>query len=238
MLSLTTLERSWARGAMASGKAKWWVRAGIGAVVAVTIAVLFLAADMVLTDFSPRSVENWIRSLGMWGLAGVIVLMILHSVVPFPAEFVAIACGMLYGPVVGVAVIWVGAMLGAFLAFGLARWLGRPFVRAVTPERQWRKFDAWAARTGVGWVFFGRFVPVISFNLINYAAGVTRISWWAFALATGIGILPMTVLMVVMGDSAMGWPWQIWVATIAGACILYLLYRLFAPRRWRFGDVE
>ena len=45
-----------------------------------------------------------------------------------------------------------------------------------------------------------RFVPVIAFNLINYAAGLTAISWWTFIWTTGLGILPLTVLMVTMGD--------------------------------------
>ena len=54
--------------------------------------------------------------------------MVLHSFVPFPAEVVAMANGMLYGPLWGTLITWVGAMLGAYLAFGLARWLGRPFV--------------------------------------------------------------------------------------------------------------
>ena len=43
---------------------------------------------------------------------------------------------------------------------------------------------------------------MISFNLINYAAGLTAISWWTFSWATGLGILPLTFLMVAGGD----WP--------------------------------
>jgi len=39
---------------------------------------------------------------------------------------------------------------------------------------------------------------VISFNLINYAAGLTTISWWTFTWATALGILPLTCLMVLM----------------------------------------
>ena len=42
------------------------------------------------------------------------LLMVLHSFVPFPAEFVAMANGMLYGPIWGTVITWSGAMLGAF----------------------------------------------------------------------------------------------------------------------------
>ena len=80
------------------------------------------------SSFRPSAVEELIASWGMWAVAGSIMLMVLHSFVPFPAELVAIANGMLFGPVWGTLITWTGAMLGAYLAFGLARWLGRPFV--------------------------------------------------------------------------------------------------------------
>jgi uncharacterized membrane protein YdjX (TVP38/TMEM64 family) len=61
-----------------------------------------------------------IRSWGAWGVVGSIGLMVAHSFVPFPAELLAIANGMVFGPIAGTVVTWVGAMLGAFAAFGAA----------------------------------------------------------------------------------------------------------------------
>jgi uncharacterized membrane protein YdjX (TVP38/TMEM64 family) len=172
-------------------------------------------------ELSASAVEELILSWGIWGVAGSILLMVLHSFVPFPAEMVAIANGMLYGPIWGTVITWTGAMLGAYLAFGLARWLGRPFVRSVVAERHHEAIDRWAVRQGAGALLLSRFVPVISFNLINYAAGLTAISWWSFTWATGIGILPLTFLMVVMGDrlwsgEAGAWLWLLAAALAAG----------------------
>ena len=50
--------------------------------------------------------------------------MVAHSFLPFPAEIVALANGMVFGPLWGAVVIWVGAMLGAATAFALVRALG------------------------------------------------------------------------------------------------------------------
>lgn len=83
---------------------------------------------------------------------------------------------MLFGPVCGTIVTWTGAMLGAHLAFGLARCLGRSFVESMVPERHWATVEAWSERRGGIALFLSRLVPVISFNLINYAAGLTSIS--------------------------------------------------------------
>ena len=68
--------------------------------------------------FSAKAIEDTIQSWGAWGVFASIGLMILHSFLPFPAEFLAIANGMVYGPLWGTAITWTGAMLGAFLAFG------------------------------------------------------------------------------------------------------------------------
>ena len=155
--------------------------------------------------------------------------MVLHSFVPFPAEFVAMANGMVYGPLWGTAITWLGAMLGAFAAFGLARALGRPFVKRAASRGEWHKIDDWLARQGGSAVFISRFLPVISFNMINYAAGLAPISWRTFTWATGLGILPMTMLMVILGDQFDALPWWSWLLLLAGGVALWLICRRMLP---------
>src|SRR3546814_17846312 len=118
--------------------------------------------------------------------------MVLHAFVPFPAEFVALANGMLYGPVWGTIITWAGAMLGAFLAFGLSRVFGRPFVEAVVARRHWQRIDDWTGEHAAQMVFLARFLPVLSFNPVNYAAGLPRIPCLAFGWTNEPGLLPTT----------------------------------------------
>lgn len=142
------------------------------------------------------------RLLEAWGPLAApisIALMVLHSFVPFPAEMLAIANGMLFGAVWGTVITWIGAMLGAYLAFGLTRVLGQPFAEGVVPARHWQTVERWSERHGGSALFIARLIPVISFNLINYAAGLTTISWATFTWATGLGILPITLAAVLTG---------------------------------------
>ncbi len=197
-------------------------------VVALITGALYLGVP---DGLSVQAFEETIQGWGAWGVLGSMGLMILHSFVPFPAEFLAIANGMVYGPIWGTVVTWCGAMMGAFLAFGLARGLGRPFVDMMVAKKNWYVLDEWAAAQGGRLVLISRFIPVIAFNLINYAAGLTRISWWTFAWATGIGILPLTTLMVVMGDRIETLAWEMWLLLGAGALILWFVFRhKFNPR--------
>jgi uncharacterized membrane protein YdjX (TVP38/TMEM64 family) len=180
---------------------------------------------------SAAEIMEFVKFWGYWGVLASIGMMILHSFLPFPAEFVAIANGVIFGPVWGTVITWVGAMLGAFLAFLLARSLGQPFVRRVLSKRKARTLERWVARHGLGTLFISRFIPIISFNLINYAAGLTKISWWTFGWTTGVGILPMTVLMVVTGDQIHALPFYLWVFMILGGAVLWVGLHRFLRNR-------
>ena len=182
-------------------------------------------------QFSIEEFERLIESWGPWGVLAAIGLMIVHSFVPFPAEFVAIANGMIYGTFWGTVITWVGAMLGAFLSFGLTRVFGRPFVSKMLSANRLQAVDDWVAHHGGKTLLLSRFIPVISFNLINYAAGLTRLSWWTFAWATGLGILPLTTIMVIMGDQMETLPWYAWILLFAVGVALWLLaHHLSKPK--------
>ncbi|MFQ5784100.1 MAG: TVP38/TMEM64 family protein [Alphaproteobacteria bacterium] len=209
----------------------------IGAVVLTAVVLGVFALDALGVSLpgwseklSVRAFRELILSWGPWGVAAAIGLMVLHSFVPFPAEFVAFANGMCFGLLWGMVITWAGAMIGAFLSFALARWLGRPFVERAARRGEMRRLDDWLARQGGHAVFLGRFLPVISFNLINYAAGLMRISWWTFAWATGLGILPMTALMVVLGERYETLSWWSWLLILAAGPVLWLVARRALPR--------
>jgi uncharacterized membrane protein YdjX (TVP38/TMEM64 family) len=118
-------------------------------------------------ELSIEVVAQRIRGWGMWGVAGSIGLMVAHSFLPFPAEIIACANGMVYGALWGAVITWVGAMLGASLAFALVRLLGRPFVERMVPASHWERKSLWSQRRGAAVLLVARLIPVIAFNLIN-----------------------------------------------------------------------
>ena len=174
-----------------------------------------------------------IRSWGAWGVVGSIGLMVAHSFVPFPAELLGIANGMVFGPIVGTVVTWVGAMLGAFAAFGAVRTIGQPFVRRMLSVHRQQELAIWSREHGGTSLLVARLIPVISFNLLNYAAALTTISWWTFAWATGIGILPLTILINVLGDRVLTTPFWVWLALGAITAAAWLLWQVCRPPAYR-----
>ena len=170
--------------------------------------------------------EDYIRASGPWGVVISIGVMVAHSFVPFPAEFVAIANGMIYGPLLGTLITWTGAMLGAFLAFGLARKLGYGYINRKLREKNRKKIQQWVKNNGGTAILVSRLIPVISFNLINYIAGLSNISVWTFFWTTSIGILPLTIIMVTMGSSISAASWKLWLIIAASGVVLLLISRL------------
>lgn len=180
---------------------------------------------------SAEQIAETIRSWGAWAMIGSILLMVGHSLVPLPSEFIAIANGIVFGFLVGAMITWIGAMLGAILAFALSRWLGRRFVQAILPARYTVAIDEWTKEQGSQVLLVSRFLPVVSFNLINYAAGLTSVSWWTFLWTTGLGILPLTFLMVYAGEQMMSGRWGTALYLIAACVAVSLLAYVIARKR-------
>jgi uncharacterized membrane protein YdjX (TVP38/TMEM64 family) len=120
-------------------------------------------------------------------------------------------------------------MLGAALAFAFARGIGRPIARRLVSERRGRAIESWSAHPST--LLLVRLIPVISFNVVNYAAGVTGIGWWTFLWTTGLGILPITALSVIFGDQMMSITWPVWLLIAACVLALWGVWRVvLAPR--------
>lgn len=173
-----------------------------------------------------QDVKAYIKDAGPWGVLISIGLMVAHSFIPFPSEIITMANGMVYGVLWGSVISWAGAMLGALVAFGLSRLLGRRYVERFIQSRHMERAERMIERYGTGALLFVRLLPIFSFNLINYLAGLTSISLWTFIWTTAVGMLPMTVLMSLMGHSAQGLPWEAWAGLlIAGLLIWFLVQR-------------
>lgn len=143
--------------------------------------------------------HQWITGLGWRGPIAVIATMTLAIVFsPLPSAPIALAAGAAYGHGWGTLYVLIGAELGAIVAFTLARLLGRDIVQRWLGER----LDVGllgSQNTLTVIVFASRLLPFVSFDLISYAAGLTALAFWRFAVATLAGILPASFLLAHFG---------------------------------------
>ena len=178
----------------------------IAAIVAVAAFMLHPGLHRLVLAGSERVNPSHLRAVivewGPWAPAASIGLMLIHTILPFPAELLTAANGAIFGFWGGLLVSWVGAMAAAGAGFGIARAIGRPALARFVPERRLAPVDAIIATVGWETALVVRLIPVISFNLVNVALGLTRLSWPTFLWTTGVGILPVGVAVVAVGYGA------------------------------------
>jgi uncharacterized membrane protein YdjX (TVP38/TMEM64 family)/rhodanese-related sulfurtransferase len=163
---------------------------------AILAGALWLALQRGQLD--PASVESALRSLGSWGPAAHVVLFALGTVLFVPGALLGLAGGVLLGPIWGTAANLAGATLGATAAFLVARYVAASWVRQKAGGRLERLIEGVEAE---GWRFvaFTRLVPLIPFNLLNYALGLTRIRLAAYALASLVCMVPGALAYAWLG---------------------------------------
>lgn len=146
--------------------------------------------------------KEYLLTFGIWAPVVSAALMVLQSILaPLPAFVITLANGMLFGVFWGAALSWSSAMVGAAICYFIARALGRPVIERVVGARSLQMADGFFERYGRSAVLIARLVPVISFDLISYAAGITSIGFVEFMVATGIGQLPATIVYSFLGEN-------------------------------------
>ena len=145
---------------------------------------------------------NWIDSLGAVGPIAFIILYVVVTVAFIPASIVTLGAGVVFGVVQGSLYVFIGAMLGAAAAFLIGRYIARDWVSGkIAGNARFKAIDEAIAREGGKIIFLIRLSPAFPFNLLNYALGLTKVSFKDYVLGT-TGILPGTIMYVYLGSLA------------------------------------
>lgn len=180
-----------------------WIALAAGALILIALAGTYLAlheTGAIATILDGAVLRGRIEELGAWGPLAVIALMIVSILVsPIPSAPIAMAAGAAYGHAWGTVYIVIGAEAGALAAFGISRLLGHAVLYRWFGDRlSVGLIGSQSALMGI--VFVSRLLPFVSFDLVSYAAGLTLLSAWRFALATLAGIIPTSFLLAHFGS--------------------------------------
>lgn len=167
---------------------------------------LYLLTDVGNVESSVKQLRDYLLGFGILAPIVSALLMVIQAVIaPIPAFMITFTNGLLFGWLWGAALSWSSAMAGAALCFWLARTLARPAVEKLAGgTRGLAVFDLFFQRYGIHSILIARLLPFVPFDPISYGAGLTKMRFWPFFLATGIGQLPATLLYSWLGFSATG----------------------------------
>jgi uncharacterized membrane protein YdjX (TVP38/TMEM64 family) len=144
---------------------------------------------------------HWAKGMGAAGGVLYAVFYIAGTALFFPGLPLTLGAGFLYGAVIGTLVVSPASVAGATLAFLIARYVARDWVtRRLKKYPQAAAIDRAIEKNGFKAVVLLRLQPVLPFNILNYALGLTSIRLRDYMLASWIGMFPATVLYVYLGS--------------------------------------
>ena len=188
--------------------------------------VLFPSVRAFAASLNPERIEEWLDEAGAFAPILFVILSGTAVVVsPIPSLPLDIAAGAFFGPFLGGIYAVGGALLGALASFLIARFLGRGLLeRLIGGHINFCSECSDKLLTRI--VFLSRLIPFVSFDVVSYGAGLTKISVGKFALATGIGMMPPTFVFTYFGSVVSVGP----AVTIATGLVLVALF--FLVPRW------
>lgn len=116
------------------------------------------------------------------------------------ATILTLCGGAIFGSVTGTLVVNIGAIIGATLAFLVARFLLRDWVETKFGEKL-KPFNDGFSRNAVNYMLFVRLVPVFPFFLINLLSGLTQVRLPVYIFGTMVGTLPGTFVYANAGSN-------------------------------------
>jgi len=135
------------------------------------------------------------------GAAAPLLFMLIYAIGTvffLPGSVLTLLGGALFGPFWGTLYNLTAATVGAMLSFLVARYLASDWVALKTGGKMKQLING-VENEGWRFVAFTRLVPLFPFNLLNYALGLTRISFTQYSLATYICMLPGAIAYTYLG---------------------------------------
>ncbi len=179
--------------------------------VAAMLAAVVIAFRADLAD--PVTLKEFVVAFGT--LAPVIwaLLYLVAVFIPYATTVMTVAAGLAFGTLWGAVLTFCITIFASLLPFTVSRRLGRKWVEAKVGNRKARKYADLINRHAFLVFFYLRLLPTLPYELQNHIAGVTRITYKQFMLASLLGNGPVLFIMALLGDSlsAPGTP-RFWIA--------------------------
>lgn len=144
-----------------------------------------------------------VRGAGAAGVVLFIAAYVAATVALLPGSVLTLAAGFAYGPIGGLLVASPASVLAATAAFLLGRTAARGWVqRTIAGAPRTRALSRAIGKDSFRLILLLRLSPVVPFNVLNYALGVSEASLSRYVVASFIGMLPGTWLYVYLGSLA------------------------------------
>ncbi|MEZ5570400.1 MAG: TVP38/TMEM64 family protein [Halioglobus sp.] len=167
------------------------------------MAILVGAMVYFDTDQQVLQLMRWLETQGLTALLWFVLILALVVVLTLPGILFTTGAGFVFGVAQGTAVVVVGTMLGAVVAFLSARYLAGEGARRFILSNKWMSvINRGLGTKGFRIVLLTRLMPFFPGKLANYVFGLSQVSLRDFVFASVLGIIPFSLNNVYLGSIA------------------------------------
>jgi uncharacterized membrane protein YdjX (TVP38/TMEM64 family) len=158
---------------------------------------------------------------------------------PIPGEVTGFVGGILFGTFWGIVYSTIGLTIGSWMAFTLARIVGRPLVESIVSPEIIQRYDYVMKHKGLFLALLLFVIPGFPKDYLCYLLGLGHMGLGAFLLISTLGRLLGTVMLTLGGAFFCNRQyWQLF--TLVGICIFLILVTMIyrtAIEQW-FRDLR
>jgi len=181
-------------------------------IVIVLVIITTLVLAIVYNEFTKDTITdylNWIEENPILGGLTFMLVYMCATVFLIPGSLLTIGSGVIYSQVYGTfggvlfatVVVFIGASIGCTLAFLLGRYIFQEVVEGwIQKYDNFRALEDVFEERGLRVTFLLRLSPLIPFNVLNYALGLTKVKLRDYALAN-FGLIPGTFAFCFLGST-------------------------------------
>jgi uncharacterized membrane protein YdjX (TVP38/TMEM64 family) len=154
-----------------------------------------------LSAVTPAAVRDYIRGFGSWAAVVYVLAYALNtvSIVP-PIAVLSLSAGLAFGKSWGAVFLMTGALLGTSLTFFISRLFARAFIERFLRGKL-KGLDELLEKKGFVTILFFRLIPLVPYEVLNYAGGFSKIKFRDYFFATFLGIIPGVVISAFFGGA-------------------------------------
>lgn len=181
-----------------------FIKLGILAAIVLVIILIFQFAQLSISDFTPTNIKNFILKFGIWAPVIFVAIYAFRGVIlVIPVGVMSLAGGLAFGKWFGTIYILVGATLGASLSFLIASYFGRQFIESFgwLHKGKIKSFDEGTEKHGFRMMLFIRLIPLFQYDAVNFGAGLSKMKFRDYVLASFIGMVPGGFINATLGSS-------------------------------------
>lgn len=168
------------------------------------IAAIMLVAVFLMQKIGVSELRELI---GEHVLFAPMIYVLCFAILPiflFPVPILAVVAGAAFGLFAGSLYTIIGAMINSVLMFYIARFLGFRAVSDFTQNSKSKILKTLGEPGGkFSLILILRLMPLVPYNALNYACGVMNVSLRDYVMATFVGIVPATFIMVNLGEKSL-----------------------------------